>query len=81
MPPVATVGLTGVTASDTSVAGLMVSAADPEILPDAAVIVTDPAATDVAMPLDPATLLIVATVVFEELQVTKAVKFCVELSE
>jgi hypothetical protein len=35
----------------------------------------------VASPLDAAALLIVATLVFSELQVADAVMFCVELSE
>ncbi len=81
VPLVAMPGFVGVTVRDTRVAGLMVSEPEPEMLPDTAVIVVDPAATDVAKPLDPATLLIVAAVVFEELQVTEAVKFCVEPSE
>jgi len=58
-----------------------VSAVAPETLPDVARIVVDPATTAVARPLDPAALLIVATAVLEELQVTAAVRFCVELSE
>jgi hypothetical protein len=74
-------GLFGVIATETSVAGVMVSVVDPEMLPDVALIVVEPAATDVASPLDPAALLIVATLVLEELQVADAVRFCVELFE
>jgi hypothetical protein len=58
-----------------------VSAVAPETLPDAARIVVDPAATDVARPLEPAALLIVATAVLEELQVAVVVRFCVVPSE
>jgi hypothetical protein len=74
-------GLVGVTARETSVAGVTVSVVDPETLPDAAVIVVVPAAADVANPLLPAALLMVATPVEEELQVTVFVRFCVVLSE
>ncbi len=45
-----------------------------ETLPDVAVIVVVPAATEVAKPLDPAALLMVAIPVFDELQVTAAVR-------
>ncbi len=71
----------GVTAIETSVAALTVNVVVAETLPDAAVIVSEPAATDAASPLEPAALLTVATVVFEELQTTTEVRFCVELSE
>jgi hypothetical protein len=74
-------GLFGVTARDTSVAGVTVSVVDPETLPDAALIVVEPAAAEVATPLEPAALLIVAIPVAEELQVTVFVKSCVVLSE
>ena len=53
----------------------------PETLPDVAAIVVEPAAADVANPLLPAALLMVATPVEEELQVTEFVRFCVVLSE
>jgi hypothetical protein len=74
-------GLIGVTAIDTSVAEVTVSVVDPDILPDVAVIVVEPAATDVAKPLEPAVLLIAATAAADELQLTAAVKSCVVLSE
>ena len=74
-------GLAGVIDIDTSVAEVTVSVADPDILPDVALIVVEPAATDVANPLEPAALLMAATVVNDELQVTAVVRFCVELSE
>ncbi len=79
--PFAMLGLAGVTARETSVAAVTVSVVDPDMLPDAAVIVVKPAATGVATPLEPAELLIVATPVLEELQVTDGVRFWVELSE
>ena len=46
---------------DTSVAEVTVSVVDPDLPPDVAVIVVEPAATDVARPLEPAALLMVAT--------------------
>jgi hypothetical protein len=52
-----------------------------QTLPEVALIVVDPAATDVASPFEPAALLIVAMPVLDELQVTAAVRFCVVLSE
>ena len=58
-----------------------VSVAALEIPPDAAVIVVEPAATEVANPLEPAALLMVATPAADELQVTAVVRFCVVLSE
>ncbi len=60
---------------------MIVREAVPETLPDIAVIVVEPAATDVARPFEPAALLIVAALIFDELQVTEAVRFCVVLSE
>jgi hypothetical protein len=70
-----------VTERDTSVAGFTVIFAVADTIPDAAVIVVDPAAADVARPLEPAALLIVAALVLDELQVTALVRFCVVLSE
>ena len=58
-----------------------VSVVEPEMLPDVAVIVVVPAATEVAIPFDPAVLLMVATDSAEELQVTDVVMFFVLLSE
>ena len=74
-------GLVGVIAMDTSVADVTVSAAVPDTLPDVAVIVVEPVATEVALPLEPAALLIAATVALDELQDTAVVRFCVELLE
>ncbi len=74
-------GLVGVTEMDTSVAPVMVKVVEPNIPPDAAVMVVEPVPTDVDRPLEPAVLLIVATDADVELHVTDPVKFCVVLSE
>ena len=66
---------------DRSVAGVTVSVADPDMLPDVAVIVVEPAAAEVAIPLEPATLLMIATADADELQATAVVRSCVVLSE
>ena len=53
-----------------------------EVMPfKLAVIFDAPEASDAASPLEPDVLLIVATSVFEELQVTEVVISCVVLSE
>jgi hypothetical protein len=64
------VALAVVTAIDASVAAVTVSDFVPETDPTVAVIIVEPAATDVARPLEPAALLIVATDPVEELHVT-----------
>ncbi len=69
---------TGVTRIDSSTTGVTVSVVALEKLPDVAVIVVVPTATDLASPFEPVALLIVATVVFEELQETNDVRFCVK---
>jgi hypothetical protein len=74
-------GLVGVIAKDTSVAGFTVRVVDPDMLPDVAVMVLVPAATEVARPFEPVVLLIDATLVLEEFQATVSVRSCVELSE
>jgi hypothetical protein len=74
-------GLVGVTDTDTSVAGVTDSVVDPETLPNAAMTVINPEAIEVANPLEPAVLLMVATAAEDELQFTNAVKSCVVLSE
>ncbi len=79
--PAALVELEGVIEIDDSVAGVTVSVVEPDTLPDVAVTVDVPAARQDARPLDPAALLIAATVVLDELQVTDAVRFCVVPSE
>jgi len=58
-----------------------VSVAVPEILPEIAVIVVEPAATEVANPFDPAALLMAATAVADDIQVADVVRFCVVPSE
>ena len=74
-------GLVGVTAIDDSVAAVTVRVVVPETVPRVAVIVVEPTATDVASPLEPAALLIVATDPAEELHVTTNVISCVVASE
>ncbi len=71
-------GADGVTAIDTSVADVIVSDVDAETLPKAAVIVVEPVETEVAKPFDPAALLMVATAVADEVQVTEADTSCVD---
>jgi len=67
-------GVAGVTVMDMSDG--TVSVVDPDFPPEAAVIVAVPVATAVASPV----LFIVAMAVDDELHVTDAVRFCVELS-
>jgi hypothetical protein len=74
-------GLVGVTVIDSSVAEVTVKVAEPESPPDVAVIVVEPAAADVARPLEPAVLLMAATPEDDEFQVTAVVRSCVVLSE
>ena len=74
-------GSAGVIEMDTSVAGVTVSAVDPDTLPDAASIVVKPADTEVARPLEPAALLMAATEKVDELHIAAAVRSCVVLSE
>jgi hypothetical protein len=57
------------------------SVVKPEMLPDAAVIVVVPAAIEAALPFEPAVLLIVATDISDEVQVTDVVRSFVEWSE
>jgi hypothetical protein len=80
--PSAIDGLAGVTAIDTSTAGVTVNVVEP-LMPapaSVAVIVVVPLATLVARPLLPPALLTVAVVSVPELHVTAAVRFCVVLS-
>jgi hypothetical protein len=58
------------------VTAVTVSVAVADMLPDVALMVVVPAATPVVKPLEPAALLIVATAVFDELQVTVPVNTC-----
>jgi len=69
--PRGTLADAGVTVIDTSSAGVIVKVASFEVIPEKlAVITVLPSARDVANPLEPDVLLIVATPVFEEFQVT-----------
>jgi hypothetical protein len=88
--PLAMEGLVGVTAMDTSVAGVTVSVVDPDVLPEEAVIVVLPTALPVTCPAlliicVPVTALVelstIATVVSDEAQVTEAETSFVVLSE
>ena len=74
-------GLTGVTTIEDSVAFVTVRVVVPETAPRVALIVVEPAATDVASPLEAAALLIVATDTVEELHVTNDDISCVVASE
>ncbi len=73
--------LEGPITRETRVAGLTVSAVDAETLPYVAVIVSEPAETEEAKPLDPPALLIVAMPVLDDPHCTAAVKSWVLLSE
>ena len=79
----AMLGLLGVTAIETSIAGaVIVNITDPDILPDkplldVALIVVVPAATAVARPV----FEILALLVSVDVQATESVIICVELSE
>jgi hypothetical protein len=79
--PVATEGFVGVTAILTRVAGVTARVVVAIRPPVPAVIAVVPAARHVARPFEPDVLLIDATVVFEELQATVVVRFCVLPSE
>ena len=78
--PLATDGLAGVTLIETRVASVMASPVEPDTLPVAAVMVTDPALTPIARPWEGGALLTDATAVLDEVQATEVVRFCVELS-
>jgi hypothetical protein len=54
---------------------------DVPVTPSVAVIVVEPAATEVANPMEPGALLIVATPPADEFQVTEAVRSWLVLSE
>ncbi len=69
MAPVEINGLEGVTAIETSAGAVTVKMADPLIVPEVAVMVEVPAATEVANPA----ALMVAALVAEEVQVTELV--------
>jgi len=79
--PFATLALAGVTPIDTSTAGVTVRITLPDTPPLLAETVVSPMPAVRARPIEPAALLIVATPVFVEDQVTCVVRSCVELSE
>ena len=80
--PSAMLGADGVIVIDISVAGVTVSVIAADVtLPSTAVIRLVPVATGEAIPALPEELLMVATAVVAEFQVTWLVRFCVELSE
>jgi hypothetical protein len=78
--PFAMLGLVGVTARETSVAGVTVRVVEADTPPEVALIVVEPVSTEVASPFEPAALLMVAIPVDEELHVTDAVRSWVEPS-
>src|ERR1700677_514297 len=79
--PSAMLGLAGVTAIETRVAGVTLKVTAGEVIPlNIAVIEVVPAMSVVASPAEPAVLLIEAASVFEESQVRELVRSCVEES-
>ena len=72
--PSAIEGLIGVTAIDTSVAGVTIRRVEPLTEPEVAAIVVDPAAKPVAEPWDPAALLTTAVPSSDELHDTSEVR-------
>jgi hypothetical protein len=79
--PVATDAAEGLTAIDTSTAGVTVNAAVPEVAPDVAVMVAAPVATPVASPCEPDEFDTVAAAVLDDDHVTVVVRFWVLRSE
>ena len=75
--PLGTLGLAGVTAIDCKTAAVTVSTVEPVTPPSVALIVEVPVDTAVARP----PLVMVATEVVADAQVTWLVRSCVELSE
>jgi hypothetical protein len=71
--PLAMLAVAGVTAINATLEHVSVR---PEVIPpNAAVMEVEPAATAVASPCEPAVLLMVATISFDEAQVANVVKF------
>ena len=74
--PSAMLGVGGVIAIDTNVAGVTVKMMGAEVMaPITAVMLLVPAATEVARPWEPAALLIIVTEVVADAQVTEVVTF------
>jgi len=78
--PLAMARKSGETVRETTSAAVTLSAAVPETPSSLAVMVAAPGASALAWPWVPATLEIVATISSDELQVTAAVRSCVEPS-
>ena len=72
--PAGTEAVLGLTLIEVNTAAVTVKVAEPLIAPEVAVIVTVPCATLVAKPV---LALMVATEVFEEVQLAVVVRFCV----
>ena len=82
MVPRGILGWIDVTVIDTNAAGVTVNVTAGEVMPlIAAVMLLVPIVAEVARPLEPAALLIVATAGVADAQVTDVVKFWVELLE
>jgi len=79
--PFETEGEAGVIAIETRVAGVTVNCVEPLTLPSVAEIVVVPTLNELARPGEPGALLMVATPVLAEPQVTVVLKFCVDPSE
>lgn len=75
------VNVAGLTSIDSSTTGVTVRVVDPEKPPELAVIVVEPVFTDVARPLEPNMLLIVAIFISDEFHVADEEISCVETSE
>jgi hypothetical protein len=71
----------GLMAMDVSTAAVTVSVVVPEMVPKVAVMMDEPVPADVASPFEPNALLMVATPVFEEFQVTDEETSWVVLSD
>jgi len=74
--PRAMLGSAGVIVKNIGVAGVTVRMVVPEMLPSDAVIVVGPVVREIAIPIDPAMLLINATEGSDELQIADAVRSC-----
>jgi hypothetical protein len=73
-------GFVGVTSIDANVAEVTVKEVDADTAPRVAEIIVEPGVAVVAIPFEPGALLIAATALAEEPQVTAAVISCTELS-
>jgi hypothetical protein len=73
-------GFVGVTSIDANVAEVTVKGVDADTAPSVAEISVEPGMAVVVIPFEPGVLLIAATALAEELQVTAAVTSCTELS-